>query len=269
LTWIQRAWAAVLYAWPAALSHESALRAAEGPGRRESREATIHVVVDHARTVVAPSGVRVQRSRSVGSRILWNLGPPRVRYEEAAIDVALDAQDDLAALGVLASATQSRHTTARRLLSSLDSRRRVPRRDWFIAVLRDLDEGTCSVLEHEYLVRVERAHGLSRGTRQRRATATVGIVYRDVEYGGSLVVELDGRLFHDTAGQRDRDFERDLDAAVVALETIRLSWGQVHARGCSTAAKLALVLQRRGWSGTPTPCGPECPVGRMAGRRTA
>src|SRR3546814_9644862 len=36
LTWHQRAWAAVLHAWPAALSHGSALRAVDGPGRRPS-----------------------------------------------------------------------------------------------------------------------------------------------------------------------------------------------------------------------------------------
>ena len=44
LTWLQRAWAAVLYAWPAALCGESALRAVEGPGRRRD-DHTIHVAI--------------------------------------------------------------------------------------------------------------------------------------------------------------------------------------------------------------------------------
>lgn len=268
LTWIQRAWAAVLYAWPAALGHDSALRAGDGPGRPD-REAAIQVVVDHRRNVRSRPGVRIRRSRNIGRRVQWNLAPPRVRYEEAAVDVALDAPDDLSALGVLASAIQARRTTVPRLVACLDSRSRVPRRDWFAAVLHDLAEGACSVLEHEFLTRVERAHGLPRGTRQPRATATQSIVYRDVTYTGSLVVELDGRLFHDTAGQRDRDFERDLDAAVDALETIRLSWGQVHARACSTATKLAAVLSLRGWTGSAVPCGPGCPVEEIVGRHTA
>jgi hypothetical protein len=263
-TWIQRAWAAVLYAWPAALAHESALRAADGPGHRrgEDRETVIHVVIDHGRTVTAPADVRVHRCRHANRRVLWNLGPPRLRYEEAVLDVALDASDDLTSLGILAAAIQARSTTADRLIGCLQSRARVPRRDWFLAVLRDLAEGTCSVLEHEFLVRVERPHGLPRAARQQRATATMGIVYRDVTYAGALVIELDGRLFHDSAGQRDRDFERDLDAAVDALETIRLSWGQVHSRSCVTAARLAVVLRRRGWRGAPVSCGPGCPVGR-------
>jgi len=36
--------------------------------------------------------------------------------------------------------------------------------------------------------------------------------------------------------------------------TVRLGFGQVYDRPCSTAAKLAKVLQRRGWTGTPTLC---------------
>lgn len=38
LTWLQRAWAAVLFAEPAALCHDSALRADDGPGRRDGDE---------------------------------------------------------------------------------------------------------------------------------------------------------------------------------------------------------------------------------------
>ena len=37
LTWHQRAWAAVLFCGRSALSHQSAIRAAEGPGRRADR----------------------------------------------------------------------------------------------------------------------------------------------------------------------------------------------------------------------------------------
>jgi hypothetical protein len=269
LTWAQRAWAAVLSAWPAALAHESALRAADGPGRRGERDRTIHVVIDHRRTVTPPEGVRVHRRRGLDSQVLWNTSPPRMRYEEAALDVALVVDDDLQALAVIARACQSRRTTAARRLDSLASRARVRRRAWLEGVLRDVAAGTCSVLEHEYLGRVERPHGLPRGRRQTRSTASIGVVYRDVEYAEPLVVELDGRLFHDTADQRDRDFERDLDAAVDALETLRLSWGQVHGRSCSTAAKLALILRRRGWTGTPHGCAPGCPVEVWFGRRTA
>ena len=86
------------------------------------------------------------------------------------------------------------------------------------------------------------------------------MVYRDHEYDDGLVVELDGRLFHDSAGQRDRDLERDLDAALDGLETLRLGWAQVTDRSCATAGKVARLLVRRGWTGRPRRCGPACPA---------
>ncbi|SFB90212.1 hypothetical protein SAMN04487968_102223 [Nocardioides terrae] len=63
-----------------------------------------------------------------------------------------------------------------------------------------------------------------------------------------LAFELDGRLGHDGSAARDRDLERDLDAAVDAgRTTIRIGWGQVFDRPCSTAAELGRLLQQRGW----------------------
>jgi len=64
-----------------------------------------------------------------------------------------------------------------------------------------------------------------------------------------VVVELDGRLFHDAATGRDRDLERDLDTATDGRSTVRLGWGQVFERPCSTAAKVGRLLQLAGWSG--------------------
>lgn len=256
-SWVQRAWAAVLFAWPAALYGESALRAAEGPGRR--RDEPLQIAVDRHRSLSAPSGVRLHRMSHLRERVLWNLGPPRVRYEDAALDVAAAASTDLGALDTLAGVVQSQRTTAGRMLAALEARQRKPRRDWMRAVLADVAAGACSVLEHGYLSRVERAHGLPRAVRQRRATATLGVIYRDAEYA-ALVLELDGRLFHDTAAQRDRDLDRDLDAIVEGLTPVRLGYGQVFARSCRTAARIAVLLRQRGWTGVPVPCGPECAV---------
>lgn len=258
LTWLQRAWAGVLFSWPAALSHDSAMRAAEGPGRRDRDESVIHVVVDRGRHLVAPDGVRLHRMSGFGVRTLWNLGPPRIRYEQAILDVALDAGTDLGAIGVLADACGSRRTTAKRLLEAIDGRARLPRREWFVEVLGDVAAGTCSVLEHGYLTRVERPHGLPVGRRQASHRHPGTTVYRDVDYDEvGLLVELDGRLFHESARARDLDMDRDLDAAVDGRETVRVSYGQVFDRACSTALKIGAVLQRRGWTGTVRPC-PEC-----------
>ncbi|WP_246060635.1 hypothetical protein [Nocardioides dongxiaopingii] len=173
------------------------------------------------------------------------------------LDVAADARDDLTAIAVLADAVQARLTTASRLRATLDERRRVHRRAFLAAVLDDVAAGTCSVLEHGYLDRVERPHGLPASTRQ-VADSRRGPLYRDVEYREQrLYVELDGRLFHDGVRARDRDLERDLDAAVTGRATVRLGWGQVFGRSCDTALRVGAVLRRRGWTGAPTPC-PDC-----------
>ncbi|MCG7610644.1 MULTISPECIES: type IV toxin-antitoxin system AbiEi family antitoxin domain-containing protein [Mycobacterium] len=255
LTSSQRAWAAVLYAAPAALCFESALGADALP---------VHVAVSRHRTVLAePTGVRIHRVAHLEDKVLWNVSPPRMRYDEAAIDVACRAASELDAIAVLANACQSRRTTAHRLLQVLDSRARVRRRRWLRAVLVDIADGTCSVLEHGYLVRVERPHGLPRAMRQKRAAASVGVCYRDTEYGDQLIVELDGQAHHNSTIRRDADFERDLDAAVDGRSTVRLSYGQVLDRPCQTAGKVAQVLQRHGIAVNGHPCGPGCDFTRL------
>jgi len=140
------------------------------------------------------------------ARVMWHVGPPRLRYEEAVLEVAAAADGKLDTIGELSRAVQSRRTTARKLLERLADRDRYPDRAWVEGVLRDVADGTCSVLEHGYLTRVERPHGLSGARRQVRDRMGVGAVYREGLYEGGLVVELDGRLFHDTsaAGQGPR-----------------------------------------------------------------
>jgi hypothetical protein len=263
-SWSQRAWAAVLACGPAALSHGSALRVVEGPGSRR-HETPVELVVDHRRRPVAPShGIVVHRSRNLEERVQWHLGPPRVRYDEAVIDVAARATSDLDALGELARAVQGRRTTAARLQLVVDARAWLPRRDWLGAVLDDVAAGACSVLEHGYLTRVERVHGLRVARRQVQDRIGAGTVYRDVEYAGGLVVELDGRLFHDSTAQRDRDLDRDLDAAAVSdKRSVRVGYGQVFDRACWTAVRIELLLRRVGWTGQSRPCSPDCTLGRI------
>jgi hypothetical protein len=256
LTWRQRAWAAVLAAGPdAALCLGSALRAHEGPGRHGADDSVLHVAVAHGRPRVAPPGVRIHQMVALGSRVQWNKTPPSTRYDDTVLDLAAHGTR-MTSVARLADACGSRRTTAARLRDRLDERKRIAQRDWLRAVLSDVADGTCSVLEHGYLDLVERPHGLPPGTRQALRDLGNGRVYRDVDLPGLGVrIELDGKLFHTSTEDRDKDLERDLDA-VVAEDgtTIRLGFGQVYDRPCSTATKLAKVMQRRGWDGEPTPC---------------
>lgn len=256
-TWLQRAWIGVLIAWPAALAGDSALRAADGPGKADRDDSTIHVAVHRDRRIRMPSGYRLHRVAGLGTKVTWNTSPPRVRVEEALIDVASAARDDFAAISVLADAIQARRTLPARIRERLDRRPRVTRREFLSGVLADLQHGTCSVLEHGYLTRVERPHGLPTANRQLRSSAN-GPVFRDVAYVDfDQLVEIDGRLWHDSAAARDADLDRDLLAAVDRLSTVRVGWGQVYDRPCATAARVGALLRARGWQGRPTAC-PEC-----------
>lgn len=263
-TWPQRAWAALLVCgarevdgrWHgAALAGASALRAADGPGRGDD-DGTIVVAVPGGRRVRAPSGIVVVRTARIDERVRWNLSPPRMTYDEAALDVALACHDEMDAIAAVARAVQGRRTTARRMQQALAGRARAPRRFFLEDVLGDVAQGSCSVLEREYVQRVERPHVLPSGRRQLRVGTVSGVVYRDNAFD-ELLVELDGRLFHDTVQQRDADHERDLDAAVAGQGSVRLTWGQVFSRPCSTAAKLSQLFARHGLP-TGRPCGPAC-----------
>jgi hypothetical protein len=180
-----------------------------------------------------------------------------MRIEDAAIDVAAEAPTELTAFEVLAEACRSRRTTPQRLVAAVDARSRLPRRRTLLAILDDLATGSCSVLERGYLQHVERRHGLPTPRRQHVVRAGTTTRYRDIDYPAyGLVVELDGRLFHDTAQARDRDLERDLDSALDGRTTIRPGWGQVLGRSCRTAGRIAALLQRLGGRDHRPPAGP-------------
>ncbi|MFB9314579.1 hypothetical protein [Nocardioides plantarum] len=259
-TWVQRAWAAVLAVWPAALAGSCALRAEAGPGWRGHDEAgPIEVAVDAARTVVAPAGVRVRRVAGLDAKVRWNFSPPRMRVEEAVLDVAIAADGVLDTVEALASAVRARCTTAGRLLVTLGGRSRVTGRAELVLLLTDLRDGTCSALEHGYLEHVERRHGLPPPERQFHERAGGRSVYRDAEYTEwKVTLELDGEMFHARNRQRGDDLDRDLDLVAQERVSVRLGWSQVFDRPCRTAGKVGRVLANRGWPGTPSACEPGC-----------
>lgn len=263
LSWKQRAWAATLYAWPAALSGTSALRAGDGPGRRDhADDGPIHVIIEGTRRVRDQPGVRVTRCDDYGEIVQDNMSPPRVRIEHAAIDAATLASTDMGAIAVLSDVVRARRTTPARLLETAKAHNRLRRRHLIESVLADAAAGASSVLEMEFLRRVVRPHGLPGGRRQVREVtggavqpSSTYLVYRDATIDGlQRVIELDGRIGHSSTSERDADFERDLDAAADGRDTLRLGWGQVYVRPCATAAKLHLLLRKLGWNGEFTRC---------------
>ena len=270
-SWGQRAWAAVLWGWPAVLSHSSALAAVEGPGSpHRSRVIEIGVVKD--RRLIDRPGIVVHRSRHVRHRTQAG-APPRIRYDEAVLDVVarMERADELVA--EVGRIVQARRTTPARLIAAMEGRERIPHRRLLLGILGDAEHGAVSALERTYLRDVERAHGLPAARRQHRASTIAGVVYRDARYvfaGRVLLVELDGRQFHDTARQRDRDLDRDLVARVEhAAESVRLGWGQCAGRPCRTAGMLAALMRTLGWPGEVQSCRPACEAPKVSARVAA
>ncbi|WP_082680999.1 type IV toxin-antitoxin system AbiEi family antitoxin domain-containing protein [Mycolicibacterium novocastrense] len=254
LTQMQRHWAAVLAFWPAALAHVSALP--------NPPPTVVHIAIDSSRNLRTLPGIVLHRTPDFAHRADLFRNPPAIRLEHALIDVVggeLREEDVAAAFAEMARVCATWRTTPQRILQTLETRRRVPGRRTVEAMLTDLRDGACSVLERGYLLRVERAHGLPRGKRQARSTATGRATYQDVRYGRQgVVVELDGRAFHDSPRDRDRDALRDLaELSRSDLVTIRLTYGLVFGDTCRTAQLIGGVLRRRGWTGRVRTC-PVC-----------
>ncbi|GGU09747.1 type IV toxin-antitoxin system AbiEi family antitoxin domain-containing protein [Nocardioides albus] len=256
LTWRQRAWAAVLYAGPAALCGPSVLE----PKLTDESHGPIHVAIDHTRRLDPPPGIVVHRVVGLSRQMFAGARPPRLKLEDNALLRARGATSEMEVIGLLADTIGRRGVTTNAVRTALKRHPRLSRRAFVIDLLADIDAGACSVLEHAYLIRVERAHGLPPGTRQSPRQTPNGREFRDVEYEAyGLVVELDGRLNHESWKAQGRDADRDLDdLARGGRATARLRWPQVYDTACRTAARVSQILKNRGWTGTPLPCGKGC-----------
>lgn len=250
LTQAQKEWMAIHAHWPCALARESALPV-------PIPSSVIHVAIAANRTVKPVPRVWAHRTPDIDDRVDWGKAPPRERVEHALIDVASARRHEpLAVFRLLADVVQTKQTTAAQVAAVLRTRR-VAGRTVMLEMLDDLALGACSVLEREYLRQVERAHGLPDGRRQAPGRSAGSPTQRDVHYDDhALLVELDGRAFHDNAKARDHDADRDLDARVDDdLTTVRLTYGLVLGSPCRTAARIARLLQRGGWTGQSHGCG--------------
>lgn len=268
-TWRQRAWAAVLHYWPAALADESALIAhglrPEEPSGPPHHSRPVHIAIDQSRRVAKSAGVRIHRYVGLDQLVNHNFSPPRMRLEEALVAVAAKQRREAAAIGCLADGCQSRRTTPSRVAEVLRRHPRLKHRRFLLDVLEDVATGAYSVLEHRYLTRVERPHGLPTAKRQRRVRPGRSAAYRDVEYRIiGLVVELDGRLGHELALDRWDDFDRDIASLVAGDTTIRAGWGQVL-EPCRLALGVVRIMRALGWRGMPHPCRPGCALEQLDG----
>jgi very-short-patch-repair endonuclease len=258
-----RLWAAVVRAGPGAvLSHETA---AEVHGLTNKPSSQIHVSVPaqrHPGRHRKIRGVVIHRARCLVPQWQppWQL--PRTTVEDTVLDLVAKARTFDDAYGWISAAVGRRLTSAELLSKALAGRSRIRWRAWITGALQDAADGVHSPLERNYVYGVERAHGLPTARRQVRRRHGSGTKYLDNLYEGyGLCVEMDGLAAHPPEG-RWRDAHRDNTNLVQGTETLRYGWPDATANRCRTAAEIATVLRRRGWKGTPRPCGPACQVGR-------
>lgn len=193
---LQRAWWACLHYRQCGVADRTALELArDATGSRLTLP--IEVVVAAGRNVAALPGVEVRHLSRLERIVGLNASPPRMHPAHAALRHASRAPSENDVVARLADAVNWRVTKAMRMLDALVELPALPRRAFLREVLADLADGACSVLEREYLVRVERPHGLPEGRRQVPRRTPEGLEFRDVDYEGlALVVELQGRAFH-------------------------------------------------------------------------
>ena len=250
LTALQRAWAAVLACEPAALCGPSAYSIDDGP---------IHIAVERGRRQAAPEGVVLHRIVGLPGKIRARTAPPRLGFEHNVVLALQAATTETDVVAELTARIGRRGLTAADVRRAVEGHPRLRHRRLVLALLDDIVSGVESVLEHGFLTRVERPHGLPRPVRQAARVGRDGVERRDLEYVEfAMVVELDGRLGHDSWQAGNRDADRDLADQRSGKTVVRLRWRQVMVESCETAAALATILRRHGWTGQMTRC-PRCP----------
>jgi hypothetical protein len=255
--WLSRALAALLYAGVglepthAALAGRSALHLW---GLERAEPPVVEVVVPETRRVTPAANVRIRRVSRFASVIEPTAEPHRTSVVASVLDVATHGTP-LDALSLVARAVQKEMVTARQLRQEIVARGGHRHSKLLKAALADVEEGAESGAEVLYIRDVERAHGLPPATRQARSTGINGNQRHDNRYDKfRLVVEVDGRLGHETWSDRVRDGRRDRGQLAADHVTIRVFFADVAVTPCQTAGDIATVLRARGWKGHPRPC---------------
>ncbi|HTR90374.1 MAG TPA: hypothetical protein VMI73_01385 [Trebonia sp.] len=252
-------WAVLLYAGKGAqLSHETA---AEILRLTDQRSAVIHVTIPAERRVRPVRDVVIHRSSYLEAGWRFARGvPPHTWTEETIADLVDAAANFDDAVGWVTAGFQRNLVAEARLRQVMAARKKLRWRDRLDEIIPMAAAGTHSPLEYRYDRDVERAHGLPPARRQLpyvKQDGTRG--YRDRCYDQfGLVIELDGKRFHEDGSARERDRRRDNDAAVTTGATLRYGWDDVTRTPCETAAQLYAALRARGYRGALKPCSAAC-----------
>ena len=173
------------------------------------------------------------------------------------LNLAVDAPDARQAMRTLTALAAAHRVPAFLVEQAIELRR--PRR--YLRPLRDaaglLRDGVGSVLEADWALDVERAHGLPAPYRQVPVVVEGRRCADDLLYAmpdGELVVRLDGWRYHADSRTARRDRARDNAAELAHRARMVLGWEEVHRHPCTAASLVARRLAELGWSGELTRC---------------
>lgn len=213
----------------AALSHRSA-----GALWRIVRDApaTIEVTVPSKR---APTGVVVHRA--TGVEITRRAGIPVTTLARTLADLA-GVLDETSLVRAFNEARIVHRLSSRVLAREIESR---PRRKgvWVLRKLIDADHApTRSTFEDRFLEFVDRERLPRPAVNQRIAGLEVDMLWREQR----LIVELDGRRFHDTGPAFERDRARDAQLLAAGYRVVRLTWRRLIDQPATEASRLRILL---------------------------
>lgn len=255
--------AALAYAGDGALlSHTTALRVHGLP--LPAPDPVVHVVVPHRRQRRTarehPVAVVVHRSRSRPPSTVRG-GAPVVALETAVVQSwpLLWGSDQRAPALV---AVRRRLTTATALRAELQRHRVLAQRPALLRLVEAVAAGCRSELELWGYEQVFTGADFTELERQVEVVVDGRLAVLDCyDPRAALAIELDGRQYHDSPRDRERDAERDVLLAGVGIQTVRFSHRRLtrSPEECRREALLTQETRRAQLAGRPRPLGVEVP----------
>ena len=249
LTRRQQHWVGVLHSGPGAVL--SGLTALEVEGFTGFTSPDVITLAPHGRgrrdlaTEVVTVRVR-ERVRIPAGELLTRRSPPRLRQEPAAVLAASGAQSDRACRTILAMVVQQRLAAPAALRALVEQRPRLARRALILETIDDVEGGSQSLPELEYLAGLRRFR-LPMPSRQARVQRPDGRYLLDAEFDEFLVtVEING-IQHLTMAQKEWDDMRRTRLAIGGRLVVDIGSYAVRHDVVLAVLLTADALFSRGW----------------------
>ena len=257
LTRDQQMWIGVLHAGDhAVLTGTSALERSGLTGFTDDHISVCLPHGHHRRDLVNQHvEVRVHESRHLPSTdILARAAPPRMKQDRATVEAASAAASDRACRTILAMTVQQRLVSAAVLRPLVLARPNLPRRALILETLDDVEGGSQSLPELDYL-RGLRRFGLPEPTRQRIVQRPDGRYYLDAEFDPwAVTVEING-VHHLDVRQKEADDVRRTRLAIGGRLVVDIGSYIVRHDIALAVLLTADALLSRGWQPGPVVLG--------------